>query len=630
MLTPPTTGVERSSQVSDSKAEFYAVPADPSTRTRRLPWERLMLGLVSGAVSSFNEFHSALPAALQLGSPACAKRMKQRMRLTQTILRLFLMFALLSSAGASLSQSTSYTIAGTVVNSKSGALLPEARVFLTDVKDPKNTQSQLTSDDGRFAFNVPAGKYALRAARHGYISANYNQHEQFSTAIVTGVGLETENLILKLDPTAAIFGRVLDENGDPIRDAQVALWYQDHSTGVSRIQSSQRSISDDQGTYEFSPLDSGTYFLSVSAQPWYAVHPPSVTPEGSSQMPVMVDRSLDVVYPTTYYAGATESEDATPIPIRGGDRQELDLRLLPVPSLHVIFRAGQQSAGENQQQAFSNPPEVFSNPVFQKRVFDDMEFQSSEAQMIAPNVYEVTTAPGKYMVRFFQPHGAQVSEVEVSQDHQEFSAAAGEAFSIINVSVHLLDDATIPDQLLLGFVDQPGRGVGFQRVSAQGEAHFSDIAPGTYDFSIGSPGKTYSIVRVTAEGHTTSGRTLKVAPGANLSVDVWVASGSGRIEGVVKQGDKPVAGAMVVLVPKHPDANRDLFRRDQSDLDGTFSLQSVIPGTYTVIAIADGWDLDWSQPAVIAHYAQHGQTIEVPAKASRPLTLPAPVEVQTK
>jgi hypothetical protein len=40
-------------------------------------------------------------------------------------------------------------------------------------------------------------------------------------------------------------------------------------------------------------------------------------------------------------------------------------------------------------------------------------------------------------------------------------------------------------------------------------------------------------------------------------------------------------------------ATRDLFRRDQSDLDGTFSLHGVIPGTYTVVAIDNGWDLDW-------------------------------------
>jgi hypothetical protein len=87
---------------------------------------------------------------------------------------------------------------------------------------------------------------------------------------------------------------------------------------------------------------------------------------------------------------------------------------------------------------------------------------------------------------------------------------------------------------------------------------------------------------------------------------------------------------MVVLIPKHPETNRELFRRDQSDLDGSFQLQSVIPGTYTVMAIADGWELDWSKTAVISGYARRGQTIVVPEQGRHSIQLPRPVEVQAK
>src|SRR5262249_31006366 len=193
-----------------------------------------------------------------------------------------------------------------------------------------------------------------------------NQHEQFSTAIVTGAGVDTENLVLQLPPTAVIFGKVLDENGDPIRRATVTLWREDHGTGITRIERSRNEFSDDRGDYEFAPLDPGTYFLSGSANPWYAVHPPSTAPESAQLGPVMVDRSLDVVYPVTYYAGATESDEATPIPIRGGDHQELELRLLPVPALHVLLRTAQKETGQidGGSQGY---------PVFQKRVFDEAE-----------------------------------------------------------------------------------------------------------------------------------------------------------------------------------------------------------------------------------------------------------------
>jgi hypothetical protein len=99
---------------------------------------------------------------------------------------------------------------------------------------------------------------------------------------------------------------------------------------------------------------------------------------------------------------------------------------------------------------------------------------------------------------------------------------------------------------------------------------------------------------------------------------------------MVKREGKGFAGAMVVLVPEYPETNRDLFRRDQSDLDGSFSLRGVIPGSYTVLAIENGWDLDWSQPGVIAAYLKHGRKIEVVNQGSRPMTVAEPIEVQSK
>jgi hypothetical protein len=103
-----------------------------------------------------------------------------------------------------------------------------------------------------------------------------------------------------------------------------------------------------------------------------------------------------------------------------------------------------------------------------------------------------------------------------------------------------------------------------------------------------------------------------------------------EVEGTAKRAGSVSAGAMVVLVPKNPDVNRDLFRRDQSDLDGTFVLHGVVPGSYTVVAIDNGWDLDWSQPGVIAAYLKRGRTIQVGTENGRPIQIAAPIEVQSK
>ena len=104
----------------------------------------------------------------------------------------------------------------------------------------------------------------------------------------------------------------------------------------------------------------------------------------------------------------------------------------------------------------------------------------------------------------------------------------------------------------------------------------------------------------------------------------------GSVEGFVRSGEKGDAGAMVVLVPEDPTSNPDLFRRDQTDLDGSFQLNSVVPGSYTILAIQDGWDLDWSKPAVIAHYLPKGHKVTVGAAAQATVDLPESIEVQPR
>src|SRR4029077_15925475 len=102
---------------------------------------------------------------------------------------------------------------------------------------------------------------------------------------------------------AGIYGRALDESGEPVRYANVMLYRQGDQDGLHRIQSRDRDTTDDQGFYEFSSVAPGKYFVSASGAPWYAVN----APHGDGNAPVLVHRSFDVVYPTTYYNGAIDS-----------------------------------------------------------------------------------------------------------------------------------------------------------------------------------------------------------------------------------------------------------------------------------------------------------------------------------
>src|SRR5215472_11907667 len=130
----------------------------------------------------------------------------------------------------------SFRVAGTIVSKTDAHPLGRARVTLRDARKAEQFESVITAEDGKFSFeNVPAGKYSLTGAKRGFVTASYDQHDQFSTAIVTGTGIDTEALVLKIAPDAAIAGKVLDEAGEPVRHATVTLYYDDHLEGVDQI-----------------------------------------------------------------------------------------------------------------------------------------------------------------------------------------------------------------------------------------------------------------------------------------------------------------------------------------------------------------------------------------------------------
>lgn len=68
---------------------------------------------------------------------------------------------------------------------------------------------------------------------------------------------------------------------------------------------------------------------------------------------------------------------------------------------------------------------------------------------------------------------------------------------------------------------------------------------------------------------------------------------------------------MIVLAPLDLKSNPALFRRDQSDSDGSFALNFVVPGRYTLMAIEDGWDLEWGDPIVLQKYTAGGESVQI-------------------
>jgi hypothetical protein len=530
------------------------------------------------------------------------------------------------SAPRKAATSGKYTISGTVVSAATGTPLAQARVTLTDTRNSRNTASLLTGEDGRFAFRqLGAAKYSLRGERRGYLASGYQQHEQFWSAIVTGEEFETQNLVLRLMPAGVISGKVLDERGEPVRNAQAKLYMEDHGSGMTRVTLIGNTQTNDLGIFEFFSLSPGKYFAAVSAKPWYAVHPPS-EPQGVSGTPaVAVDKSLDVTYPMTYYGGTTESDEASPIMIKGGAREEIEIHLTPVESLRLRFHIPEQGQREGLQM-----------PILEKHVFDSVDYVAIEGMnQISPGFFEMNGVPaGKYTVRVPSAtpgQTAKFTDTDLRNDGQELETDKAEPAANVKLAVRLANGEPLPKQLGLGLQDERRQVAAFSPVGPDGTVAFDDLAAGSYKIvATRTPEKAYAVGRILTESGQPVGPTLNVTTGAELQFNVTLVSGVASVEGFAKRGDKPASGVMVVMIPAEPETHQDLFRRDQSDSDGSFSLPDIIPGTYTVVAIEDAWDFDWSQPSALARYAKNGQPVTIGENEQGTIHLRGPIQMQPR
>lgn len=517
-----------------------------------------------------------------------------------------------------------FRISGTAVNANTGQPVNQAEIEISDTQKPQSVQSVTTGSDGRFHFDSLArGKYALMGRGRGFSQQGFNEHFGFFTAIAVGPGLESENLIFQLHPDAAISGIVTDEAGEAVRNAQVMLFRQGSETGQEEIIQARQNTTNDLGRFLFGHLVPGTYFVAVAGQPWYVQVPqrhfrPVVGSDGQTRFFAPSDDDdqqahspLDVAYPITYYSGVTDSSEATPIALKPGDRAEADVSLSPVPAVHLRIPIGNdQRVGANLSQNIFGR---YTVPV------PGYTFRSENGELEVNGV-----APGSYSVtinNFGKQQHSSTQEVELT-NNMKMDSSQGTSPTTIN-GVVSLDGQSAPTTGYVQIYSRVVHGNYGARISEKGEFKIEadDLKPGTYDvYVLNVP---HSVVTgLLASGADVAGKTITLKKGSSVQMAITMSSALGQIDGIAQLKDKPKGGAMIVLVPDDPEINAPLFRRDQSDSDGTFTLRDVVPGKYTVLAIANGWDLEWDKPSALKPYMALGQKLEVSPKGKYQVKVP--------
>jgi Carboxypeptidase regulatory-like domain len=500
-----------------------------------------------------------------------------------------------------------YRISGVVIDAATRAPVAHAELAISASGEETKTTS---GEDGRFVFQgVEPGKYPLFAGAQGYVREGYNQHGAFLTAVAVGSGLDSEHIILRLHRQAVIAGRVTDEHGEAVRHAAVMLFANDKANGRHAISVRAQTQTNDLGEYRFGHLHAGKYYVAVQAQPWYAqstfsyLREPQLVAPPSTPIVGKQDSGLDVVFPITFYPGAREEHAATELNLTPGDVQVANIQLQSVPAVHLRLTSLPADAERGitiqaTQKLFGSS----SMPV------------SAQSAQIAPGEYEVTGLPPGEVTLIVNGGGNQEQHsrtIKANVSGGEILDTA-EAGGLANVSgrVNFPAGEVIPAQARLMLFTDDGQSASAS-LWKDGTFSFAPLQEGTYKVMVNSPVGDEYVKSISATGAKISGREITVASGGDVQMNITMARGQGDVTGVAKLDGKPAAGMMVLLAPASGQNLEGDFRVDQSDSDGTFALHAITPGRYFLVAIEDGWGLEWTNAAVLKPYLQNAQPLQI-------------------
>jgi hypothetical protein len=171
------------------------------------------------------------------------------------LLALLLLPAISVSQIRDLSPSEKHTVSGQVVNSVTGQPIAGALVQIGA------EHAVLTDREGQFEFPDVVDSFSGdQVTKPGYFPEHYGFID------LAGRGQGNQPIILKLVPEAIVFGKVLDQNGQPLQGLRVQLKKFEVRNGLRHWQQRDSTMTNVEGEFRFFELEAGKYSLSTNFQ----------------------------------------------------------------------------------------------------------------------------------------------------------------------------------------------------------------------------------------------------------------------------------------------------------------------------------------------------------------------------
>lgn len=547
------------------------------------------------------------------------------------------------------------SVTGQVVSSTTGEPLRKVSLSLRPQGRGGSPAAATSDAAGNFKFNtVDVGTYTLTGERPGFVRAAFGEDRvggQARTIEVT-TGKSTGGIQLKLLPQSVIAGRVYDQDGDPIQNAQVQVMRYSYPGGKRQLGSVQQATTNDLGEFRIPGLAPGRYYVNATERGLLGAAQDIIGnfaqgrgkqgggPAGRGAiLDQLLGRGAETnpeAYVTTYYPRSIEPTGATPIDlVPGSEARGIDIGLLKarkytvsgvVEGLPAQPVPQPQNAQDNAKQKGKQGPGGPGGVQLTLIPRSSNPQQPGLANVLAGGIAQVD-GNGAFEFRGVQP-GAYylMAQARGPQQQQRLSARVPVDVSssdLTRVNVRLTPPLDVagkiaPEKadssinftnLRLNFTSSapqgPGGGRGGQnqgRITIAADGKFTTQLDGdSYNVEVAGAPAGYYLKAVKLSGREVPDALLDVTFSGTV-LDIVLANDSGNITGKVERSNgDPVQNARVTAVPVNGSPRRDLYKSANSSTDGTFTISTLPPGSYKLYAWeeveANAWmDADFRRP----------------------------------
>ncbi|HTB13877.1 MAG TPA: carboxypeptidase regulatory-like domain-containing protein [Bryobacteraceae bacterium] len=439
------------------------------------------------------------------------------------------------------------SISGHIYSLSTGAPLKKVQVHFSvpSVNDRPSENTTTTDADGAFRFDrLPPGKYSVRTERSGYLMS--------STPVACGAS----DVTIRMTPQGMIYGKVLDDDGEPVSGATVAVFWRTWVRGERHIQMKQNTFSQADGSFVLGNLATGSYYLSARSV--------ARAPKGEASV-------------ENFFPNAPDARTAAPVNVvAGAELHGINLRIRST-RVYTIRGKAVNLSGEP----------VTGVPLILVSANETTRGWMSNSGTTAGLFEFASVAPGNYVIQAV----SYTERNSVNKVTTHVPVTVGEE-DVTDVHVTLrpgveipgivkLDDA--PSSQSFQVTLEPGNGGGLEDVAQvkNGAFELRTVAPTAYHIVIANMPDGYYIKSMRFAGRDVVRRELDLTSGAGGTLEIQLSAKPAAITGTVRDSNgDPAANAIVnVWTGDDPEVRQVL-----TDEAGRFTVRNLAPGEYHAVA----------------------------------------------